>query len=338
VYVQHVEVVHEPPEPSAVQVQARRDSPARIAAELVALTVAYAVSARLGLALNAVSGFATLVWAPTGIALTALLLGGSRLWPGVAAGAIIANVLTGAPVWVALGIGTGNTLEAVLAASLLRRLHFEVHLERLRDVLALIVFAAGLSTLASATIGFLSLRAGGIVTTGHLNETWRAWWLGDALGDLVVASFLLTWSGPWRPGPVRPRRWIEGLALAAVTVGVTLFIFRLGAPLDPTPFRQAYMLFPVLIWAAIRFGPRGATATMLLSSAIAIWGTFLAHGPFAHPDASQSLFRLQAFMAVAAVTILVLAAAVAERREALQLREELLTIVSHDLRIRSGQS
>jgi integral membrane sensor domain MASE1 len=162
--------------------------------ELVLLITVYVVSARLGLSMGPVSGFATLVWPPTGIALAALLLRGVRVWPAVTLGAIMANVLTGATFWVALAIGVGNTLEALLAVSLLRRFAgFHFRLDRLVDVVALVALAAGLSTVVSAT--FECSRSGrGIVQPAQVGETWRAWWVGDALGDLVVAPVLLTWS------------------------------------------------------------------------------------------------------------------------------------------------
>jgi signal transduction histidine kinase len=70
--------------------------------------------------LSFVLGNNTLVWPPTGIALAALLLFGSDLWPGVALGAFLGAVATGVPLAVALGVSAGNTLEA-LSAVLLRR-------------------------------------------------------------------------------------------------------------------------------------------------------------------------------------------------------------------------
>ena len=90
--------------------------------------------------------------APTGIALVVLVLYGTRLWPGIAGGAFLVNWLAGAPVLVACGMALGNTLEALIATVLLTRVvGFHPSLDRLRDVLGVIVLAAGLSTLVSAT-------------------------------------------------------------------------------------------------------------------------------------------------------------------------------------------
>ncbi|MDP9178641.1 MAG: MASE1 domain-containing protein, partial [Gemmatimonadota bacterium] len=168
---------------------------AAFAAEILMLATLYILAARAGLKLDAVGGFATLVWPPTGIALAALLIRGYRLWPGVAIGAFVANVLTGAPIPVALGITLGNTLEALLGAYALRRIpDFQRTLDRLIDAFGLLVIAAVMSTAVSATIGVLSLQLGGIISSSELAETWRAWWLGDMIGDLVVAPVILVWS------------------------------------------------------------------------------------------------------------------------------------------------
>jgi len=314
----------------------------------VVLAVVYVVAARLGLALDAVAGFATLVWPPTGISLAALLLFGYRLWPGIFIGAMVANILTGAPVAVALGIAAGNTAEALLGTYLLRRIpYFHPALDRLRDVLGLIVFAGILSTVVSATVGVTSLYLGHIVATAQIQETWRAWWVGDLMGDLLVAPIILIWT--CAPRARFRLRWPEaiGLATAVVVVSTYTFFNRTSiAPLGPDPFRQTYMLFPVLIWAALRFGQRGAMTAAIVVSVIAVWGTALGYGPFVHPALHESLLALQTFMAIVAATFLVMGATITERRRAEEdaiaaqhaadaanrVKGEFLAVMSHELR------
>src|SRR5687767_6982707 len=165
--------------------------PLNEAAKTAALAVVYVFAARMGLELGTVSGFATLVWPPTGIAIAALLLGGYRLWPGVFVGALVANIWNGAPIPVGVGIAAGNTLEAVAAVYLLHRLpDFRVSLDRVRDAIALIILAAAFSPLVSATIGTGTLELAGLIPTGQVGEHWRAWWLGDAIGALLVAPVI----------------------------------------------------------------------------------------------------------------------------------------------------
>jgi signal transduction histidine kinase len=323
-------------------------NPTRYVLAIVGLAFIYIVAARAGLMMDAIAGFATLVWPPSGLALAVLLIFGLRLWPGVFVGAVIANLLTGAPLPVALGIGVGNTLEAVLAVYALRRIPgFQTSLERLPDVIGLIVFAAGLSTMVSATIGVTSLYLGGIISAAQLGETWRAWWLGDVIADLLVAPLVLVWMrGPRTLGD--PKRRLETLALGIAVVAASLLIFsgEAGMPTPTGRFAQAYLFFPLLIWAALRFGQRGAITTAFIVSVIAIWGTAMGHGPFVRPALHQSLIALQAFMGVAAATFLVLGASVSERlraeqgmrlaqaraEEANQAKADFLAVMSHELR------
>ena len=121
---------------------------------VVLLSVIYFVTAKLGLLMDAVSGFATTVWPPAGISLAALCLFGYRLWPGIAAGAFFVNLSAGAPFFTACGMATGNTLEAVVGTYLLRRFAgFRGSLDRIQSVVGFVLLAAGLSTTLSATIG-----------------------------------------------------------------------------------------------------------------------------------------------------------------------------------------
>jgi signal transduction histidine kinase len=319
---------------------------------LVTLAACYIAAARVGLEVNAVSGFATLVWAPSGIALASLVVFGSRLWPGVWVGAIVANFLTGAPWPVALGIATGNTIEALVGAYALRSFpRFERSLDRVADVLALIGFAAVLSTTFSATIGLVSLRLGGLVAPTAVGETWRTWWLGDLIGDLLVAPLLLVW---WtsRRAPVRFSRVSEAAALAVCVIATSFFVFA-EQPGAALPLGEAYLMFPVLIWATLRFGQRGGVTATFFISLVAVWGTVLGHGPFVRPVLYTSLLSLQAFMGVTAATFLVLGASVSERRavmqalegavaeqktlhgaavEANQAKSQFLAVMSHELR------
>ncbi|HEY7494150.1 MAG TPA: MASE1 domain-containing protein, partial [Candidatus Tectomicrobia bacterium] len=222
--------------------------------------VLYFATGRLGLSLEVVSGVAAAVWPPTGIALVALVLYGYCLWPGIALAAFLVYVSVGVPVPVAGGMALGHTLAAVLGAVLLTRVvGFRSSLERLRDVLGLIVLAAGLSTPVSATIGVTSGWLGGVIPTATYGEAWRTWWLGDALSNLVLAPLLFVWSGHDRVA--QPWRWsAEAIGLLVVVGALSLAVFGVLAPTlrMPTYFVFPYLVFPILIWVALRLGPHGA--------------------------------------------------------------------------------
>src|SRR2546425_1960874 len=145
--------------------------------EIIILFAIYYSTARLGLSLDPVSRFATLVWFPSGIAVVALLLFGYRLWPGILMGAFLANLVNGAPLFVAVGIGIGNTLEALVGTYLLKRYGFSNALDHLRDVLVLVLLAMLLSALISATLGVSSLLLGRVIAFSTYSPTWRAWWI-----------------------------------------------------------------------------------------------------------------------------------------------------------------
>ncbi|MEX2109596.1 MAG: MASE1 domain-containing protein [Gemmatimonadaceae bacterium] len=303
------------------------------------------MAARAGLMLDAVSGFASLVWAPTGIALAAVLLLGRRVWPGVFIGAFSANALTGAPVLAAVGIATGNTLEAVVGAYALRRAGFQHALDRLRDVLALILFAATLSTMVSATIGVASLYFAGMVAPRDIVETWRTWWVGDAIGAVLIAPLILVWATSPRLS-VSSRRIGEAAGLIIGLVVASLLIYIVPITGNGERLGHAYVFFPLLMWAAIRFGQRGAVTATVLVSAIAVAGTVLGQGPFVQQTLHESLFDLQVFMGVTAATFLVLGASVSERerskeelrvardlaRAANRAKADFLAVMSHELR------
>jgi signal transduction histidine kinase len=202
-----------------------------------------------------------------------------------------------------LGQTIGNTLEVLVAAVLFMRLAGRgAHFERVRDVLALIISAA-VGTLISASFGALSLRLGHVITAGQLGTVFRTWWLSDFSGVLVVAPLGLVWISrhPWRlPWP----RAAEAALLLATLVVLTEVPSQEDVP---------YIVFPVLIWAALRFGPIGAATTVAIASGLTVWNTAQGSGPFVRASITHSLLATQLFVSVAALTSLVLAAVTAER-------------------------
>jgi len=271
------------------------------------LALIYFASAKLGLGLAFSTPSVTAVWPPTGIALAALVLGGRGLWPGVLLGAFLANVTTDVPVYTAAGIAVGNTLEALVGAWLLNRFGFRPELRRLRDIFALVVLAAFLSTALSATIGVASLSVGDSLQEGALS-TWRVWWLGDMTGDLLVASliFVLVTQWPYRDLPGSAP---EALVLLLALIGVGLVVFTDDAP-------AAYLTFPIMAWAALRFLQPGASVAAVALATIVVTFTANDSGPFVRPSQDDSLLLAQGFSAVVGLTGLILAATTSQRRSA----------------------
>ena len=280
-----------------------------------AVALLYVLSARWGLNFWVVQNNVTLVWPPAGIALAALLLCGYRMLPGVVLGAFLATLSTGAPVPFALATAIGNPLEALVGAYLLQRVvGFQPGLGRVRDVLGLVGLAAGLSTVVSATIGVAGLCLNGMAPWTDASRLGLAWWLGDALGILIVTPVLLTClGGDWARWSLR--RATEALAVFALLALTSYRVFAAPVPVELVHLPLEYIAFPFLIWAAFRYGPPGSALAALLVSGIAVAGLAQGFGPFKR-DVLQDGLLLLTFMAVFALTALLLSAVLSERNRA----------------------
>ncbi len=299
--------------------------------QVTLLFLIYFFTARFGLALDAVSGFATFVWIPTGLSLVVLFLGGIRLWPGVFLGALIVNFLMGAPLSASLGIGVGNTLEAIIGVLLLRRFGFDESLRRVRDIVLLIFLATFCSTVVSATFGVESLRLAGLISHEAVLQTWLTWWGGDIVSNLIIAPFLFVWSAK-QPLNISLRKVLEGafLLLAFLLVSVIIFFEVSGPFLERSP--KTYLITPFLLWAALRFSQRTTASLLLLLSAIGISGTILGYGPFSNGMLTDNLWYLQGYLGIFAIISLLLCAVVWERRDIEERKDDFIRMASHELK------
>ena len=296
------------------------------AARVVILSGLYSITATLGLMIAPATTSATLVWPPAGISLAALLVFGYNLWPGVMLGTFLINWVIGAPIGVTAAIAVGNTLEALLASYLLRRfVGFRPSLERLRDALGLVVFAAIISTAVGATIGVSSFWLNGSLPASAYALIWGTWWMRHMLGDLVVAPILLTWSARENDGSVKRKgfwKWAEIVGIAMTVVILGALAFGSNLTLEEKNLPLTFLAFPTLVWTALRFGPRGAATATFTMSGIAIWSTLAGFGQSSTDSQIQSLILLQMCMAVVTTTTLILAAVVSERRLSERLARE----------------
>jgi PAS domain S-box-containing protein len=272
------------------------------------VAAAYITAGKLGLALAFVNASATAVWPPTGIALAAILIFGRRVWPGIFLGAFFVNHAIAGSVATSLAIATGNTLEMLAAGWLVGRFAGgRAALRRAPGIFRFVLLAGLLSTAISATIGVTSLSLGGFARWSEFRSLWLTWWLGDAVGAIVVAPALLCWSAD----PTFTRWRTRGLELALVLamligVGLTVFVAT-SAPVG-------FLALPVCVWVAFRFGQREAASATCVLSAIATWGTVHGYGSFAAEQTpNTALLYLQAFMAVITLVGLTVGAGVEER-------------------------
>jgi PAS domain S-box-containing protein len=273
------------------------------------------VLGKLGISLSVAHGVITPVWAPTGIAIAALLVFGRSLWPAVAVAALLTNVTSGASPLVAAAIAVGNTAEAVVAATLLQKARFRLELGRVRDVFLLVGLGAGLSTFVSATNGVAVLWIAGDDRTSTGSD-WLLWWFGDAVGALMVTPFLLL---AYVHRRTRPPSWrlAEAGALVLALCFASAVVFLGGA------WHYPYLLVPVLLWAALRFHQLGAAASSFLVGAVATWGTVVGTVPIDVGSETARVQVIQALVGVLAISMLVLGATLQEREAATRSAESL---------------
>jgi len=276
----------------------------------------YIVAGKLGLEVAFLNPSATPVWPPTGIALAALLLYGRWLWPAVFAGAFVVNLTTAGTILTSMAIAGGNTLEAVIGATLVARFAGGVGSVRRSTTLVTFFGLAGLAaTAVAATVGTLTLVLGGISPPAGIFWVWSTWWLGDAVGAVVVAPLVMLWAR--RPKRITRTFVAEGGILLVVLLLATGMAFDPGSPWAASRAPIEFLCMPPLFWAAFRFGPRITTVGILLVAVIAVNGTLHGTGPFVvNGSPNTSLLMLQSFLGVVAITALLLAAAAAERHRA----------------------
>jgi diguanylate cyclase (GGDEF)-like protein len=292
---------------------------------LVVLTAGYFLAGKFGLKLASVNASASAVWPCTGIALAAFLILGYRVWPAILAGAFLVNITTAGSVVTSLGIATGNTLEGVAGCYLVNRFASgQRAFERAQDIFKFALLAGLVSTAISATVGVTTLALKGFADWTNYGTIWTTWWLGDAVGALLVTPLVLLW---WEnPRLNWTRRQIVELAALFVGLFSTSWVVFGGGfhtTVKNNPFE--YLCIPFLVWAAFRFGRRKAVTAVCALAVIATWGTLHGFGPFARGSVNTSLLQLQTFMGIMAVTSLVLAAEVTEHKRAEEHARQLAT-------------
>ncbi len=211
-------------------------------------------------------------------------------------GDLLVNDYRTLPVGTALAQTIGNVLECVVAAWLLHRLvRTRSPLDTL-DGLArgLCALAAGVAV--SATVGVAASWIGEVISFDATPHIWRTWVLGDISGALIVVPLAVAWSE--LPSLRLDRRLDRGaVVVVGILAGATEAAFRATHPL-------VYLVFPALVWSAVRFGKRGATLALVISSALAVWNVTRYDGPFTFHSISHSVLATQLYIVVGVATTL----------------------------------
>lgn len=283
-----------------------------------------------------------------GIAQAVLLLLGGQYWPGITLGAILANLWSpGGSMTSAIIYSLGATLQVTLATWLLKQIKFSYRLQRLQDVLGIIILAGGISSLIGATFSTVNLSLS-LSEWKNFDELWTGYWLANGIGILVVTPLILTWGVrlidrykrqdttehsilaiarqifPGQRSELSLSQQAAYLVYSLEAVGWLLlmlalnwFVFCSRTRTVSIRYPLEYLPYPLIVWASLRFGQRGATIAHALTASFAVWGLMRDSGPFIDraTDVPQ-IFSLQAFIGVMVITGLVLASTVAERKQA----------------------
>ncbi|MBI5007318.1 MAG: EAL domain-containing protein [Nitrosomonadales bacterium] len=289
--------------------------------KLLLLAVLYALLIKFVLSYLTTDGNISPVWLPSGLGLAALMLGGRRYWLAIFIGAMAAYLEAGRSFPVSFFIASSNVIEPLLAIALLSRaVRFDQGLQYPRDYLWLI-FVGAIVAMLAATMGVATLAVAGILPPEALIGGWSYWWRGNLFGIGLVTPFLLVWR-------TLPAGWIKGWrrGLETVLFVVTAILFGMVAFHGWTPPALAevplgYLMFLMVIWAALRFGRHGVMLILLLAAIQGVLGALDGVGFFAH-DIGTGLSNFWLYMMSMTFVGIVLATTIQQhRRDADALRE-----------------
>jgi len=289
--------------------------------------VMFSISTLTLLFLTGADGMMMPMFPGSALALVILWLAGLRVLPGVTVGLALSAILTGR-VMMLPSVALGSVLEGIVGITLLRAVGFDVTLRRIRDAINLMVVVTTVGPLLTASITLATTylfmgplatpEAAAVLPPGMAPLSFallaaRFTWIADGVGTLLIAPTVLVWAGCLR----RPIRLSRARLIEACVLGVFQLIALLVAMgiITDGPVAEEYLILPGLFWAALRFGPSGATLLTLLSNLAIIWLTLHGHGPYADESLVEPI-RLQLFAMLAAASAFLLATTATERQQA----------------------
>jgi signal transduction histidine kinase/CHASE1-domain containing sensor protein len=257
----------------------------------------YHALARLGLQFYSPELGVSSVWPASGLAVALIRLFGWRMWPAIFIGALSASI-DGQSDLVALISAIGSTLEGLIGGAIVLRLIGRFGDNLIGRVLG-IVLAALWATLAGTALGVSAAFLFGGLSTHVLAETWFTWWVGDAIGVLIVAPALFALQRRYA-NHLGPRETMQRVGVLALATTSVLLLNRMGGDASVAIF----LAFPLVMLAGQWFGFRGS-AWSVLAVAIPLTAiTAVGSGPFVEAHLNDAMLHMQAFLAVLALASL----------------------------------
>ena len=286
----------------------------------VVVGVAYYLGAKLGLALTFQPHPIATLWPPNSILLAALLLAPVRSWWMLLIGAFVAHLTAelqgGVPVAMVLCWFISNSAQALIGAVLLRKLlDGAPRFNRLYDVTLFLLLGALLAPFLASFLDTALVKLIGW-GSGTYWQLWRLRFFSNVLTALILVPPIITWSRGIGRRRADRRRLLEAGLFGIVLLAVIVPAFTMKPPDPDWGPALLYAPVPLLIWAAVRFGPRGVSTAILLFALLSIWYAVHGEGPFSTIAAADEALSIQLFLIMVSVPLLTLAAVMKERQQA----------------------
>ena len=301
----------------------------RLVLRTILLASLYVLFGKLGLIgpIEEADGNVTLIWPPSGIAFAAAIYLGYKDWPGLAIGALTLNLINGSSVAFAIITAVGNPLPAIAAFYILRRYTtFDPSFGRLTDALWFLFIPALLTPILSASLGGMGLVLFDDVPLALGPNILLSWWVGDAMGVLLIAPVIFTIKG-WVSETWNIERVAEiiPLILGLLFVGTIFLTGSFGYNSEASVAVDdafLYSIFVLAVWSAIRFGPHGTSVSIFIIAMFSFVGSVIGHGPFASDNVQLTLIKMHMFLAALAIVSMCLAAEVEEYKRSRRSLQE----------------
>ncbi len=239
----------------------------RAVLKLLAVALLYALLTQVSIIYFSLNGKISLVWVPGGFALAAILLVGKRYAWSVLVGEVMGILFRGGALSVAVPIGMGNALAALLGVWLLQRSGvFDSRLRMLGDYLRLLGVAGVAGSLLSALVGVTTLWLHGFFPATAYATNLMNWWMGDVLGVALITPLLLIWRKP-PVGWLEPARLLEIVMLMILVFAMGQVVFAGWFQVALGPYARGYWLFLVVAISTLRTG-RHCVVLMVLMVAV----------------------------------------------------------------------
>jgi signal transduction histidine kinase len=274
--------------------------------------------AELVLAPTAAGSSVTPIWPPVGLAVALTYIGGYRLLPGIVLGSFLLSV-TRYPLPFAVLVALVQIVQPIVAVRILRALDFDPRLERVRDPITLVMIAGAAGALVAASIAVPIYVLLDVYPPREALYNFILWLLRDWLGVMVTAPLVFAWTYGRSTAWTWPRI-AEALALLLTLFAGAQLMFGLWGIFATRDVPIAFIFFPIVGWAGLRFGARGATTIVAMISAFAIAVAGMGVGPFSAFPVAFTQFLLFTFLALGSMSGLLLAAIMAERDDAMTKR------------------